>query len=90
MLSLVHDNADTILAVTGLVFVVPMVITIWSQFREKACTVPLATSGLFAGALALTGLVYATLGLWAAVVGVCAQEALWAGVWLQRVQYGGQ
>jgi hypothetical protein len=84
----VADHASILLALTGIPFTLFLIPTIWSQWKEKASTVTLATSLSNTLGLLAVMVVFIALGYWATVAADICNAALWAVIAFQRVQYG--
>ena len=87
MLDFIADRADLIIAGVQTALTLDMLPTIWTQFRARACTVPLTSSIPTAVGLAVLGLVFFATGLPIATATVLVGSAMWAVVAGQRIVY---
>jgi hypothetical protein len=80
-------HASILLALTAIPLTLCMVPTVLAQRRQRASTVPLATSVPTAVAMLVLVVVFSALGFWLTVAVDAVAAALWAIIVLQRVQY---
>ena len=87
MLDFISDRADLIIAGVQTALTLDMLPTIWTQFRARACTVPLTSSIPTAVGLSVLGLVFFATGLYIATATVLVGSAVWTVVAGQRIGY---
>jgi len=78
---------DLAFALTGVAFAISLVPTIINQFRQRATTVSLTTSGLTCLALPINFTAFYTLGLWWSAAITAVVFSLWLTILVQGLRY---
>jgi hypothetical protein len=86
--SFLAANADLILGIVNAIFAVSMLPTVIHQFRVRSSSVPLISSLITFGGLALIAVVFYSLGLWYSAAAVAMTATTWGLIAVQRFTYG--
>jgi hypothetical protein len=88
MLDIISDNADFLIAGANTALDASLVPTMINQQRDKASTIPLATSVTSTALWLFTALVFASISLWITMCAAIITASLWAIIAAQRLRYG--
>jgi len=88
MLNFLLPFADAAFTIVQMVFCINLTATVYRQFKERASTVSLFTSGTTSVGLLVLGTFQLALGLVFASVTAVISAGVWAVIAGQRVYYG--